>query len=139
MKNTQFTQKDFDAAYRYLARANHLERPDGKNDNGGRWYPSDQEDCGITTEIRAPSRSFPHSYWKAAHSLNHCAALDGANEKSARKLVKIIENSMSSFHEISDAKERAQHLRMLVETVGAAHSLESSTKACNSIGMATRL
>jgi hypothetical protein len=51
-------------------------RPDGKNDRGGRWYPSETEECGCCQSIRKPSRSWPSSLYKhcttKAHYLNLC-------------------------------------------------------------------
>lgn len=51
-------------------------RPEGQKDGGSRWYPSDREDGdGYTNAIRSPTRRWPWSYWKAAHSRKHLAAL----------------------------------------------------------------
>ena len=40
----------------------------GRTDNGNRWYP--REDIApYFAPLRAPSRAWPHSYAKAAHTL----------------------------------------------------------------------
>jgi hypothetical protein len=49
--------------------------PDGKKDNGGRWYPDDSETCSCCSGIRSPSRSFPWSYWRHCRSLKHIKTL----------------------------------------------------------------
>ncbi len=55
-------------------------RPDGKNDSGGRWWPSDEEECSCCQSIRKPSRSWPSSLYKhcntKAHYLNLCKKLN---------------------------------------------------------------
>jgi hypothetical protein len=54
-------------------------RPEGKNDRGGRWYPSETEECSCCKNIRKPSRAYPSSLWKhctsKAHYLNLCEKL----------------------------------------------------------------
>lgn len=71
------TQEELNAALRALSqfkrRQDRLEHPDGSFDNAGRWYPTDDEDCGITARVRSPSRSWPNSYMLACRSLDHCS------------------------------------------------------------------
>jgi hypothetical protein len=49
----------------------HPHAPTGKNDSGGRWYPSDQERCSCCKDIRSPSRDYPWSLFKHCCSLKH--------------------------------------------------------------------
>lgn len=46
----------------YEARRDRIEHPDGRTDNGGRWYPSDEERCECCAYVRSPSRAYPWSY-----------------------------------------------------------------------------
>lgn len=45
--------------------------PAGRSDNGGRWYPSDEETCSCCKDIRSPSRSYPWSFFKHCNSKKH--------------------------------------------------------------------
>jgi len=73
-------------------------RPDGKNDRGGRWYPSETEECSCCKNIRRPSRAYPSSLWKhctsKAHYLNLCAKLGeepvGLPVKTKRKVEEMV-------------------------------------------------
>lgn len=47
--------------------------PKGKSDNGGRWYPADDERCPLCDGIRSPSRAYPWSYYKHCMSITHRA------------------------------------------------------------------
>jgi hypothetical protein len=46
-------------------------RPDGRSDNGGRWYPSDTEKCSCCDNIRSPSHAYPWSLYKHCYSMKH--------------------------------------------------------------------
>ncbi|QWT22511.1 hypothetical protein KPL74_11040 [Bacillus sp. NP157] len=65
----------------HARRAARIEHPAGSSDRGGRWYPSDDEDCGVTRTARSPSRAWPHSYNQACRSLAHCEALYDADHQ----------------------------------------------------------
>lgn len=80
----------FMAVVEYMKRSLTFTFPEGKRDGQGRWFPSEREDCGLTATIRAPSRAWPNSYWKAAHSLKHCAALHGVTIDEARRALKAL-------------------------------------------------
>jgi hypothetical protein len=45
----------------YKARQLRLQHPDGRFDDGGRWYPSSREFCSCCKDIRRPSRAYPMS------------------------------------------------------------------------------
>jgi len=49
------------AAREYIARRDRAKHPSGRFDNGGRWYPSEDEARACCVTIRAPSRRWPHS------------------------------------------------------------------------------
>lgn len=78
----------------YLRRSKGLDKPDGTWDRSGRFYPSDWEDANgdLTLRIREPSRSYPTTYWKAAHSLRHCAAVASSTEEDVKLTKKILED-----------------------------------------------
>jgi hypothetical protein len=67
------------ALTRFSRRQERLEHPEGTFDNAGRFYPSDSEDCGVSSYIRTPSRSYPHSYMLACRTLDHCERLEDAD------------------------------------------------------------
>lgn len=68
-----------EALVKFQLRKDRVEHPKGCFDNANRFYPSDEEDCGITAYIRSPSRSWPNSYMYACRTLNHCEDLCGAS------------------------------------------------------------
>jgi hypothetical protein len=81
------------AAVEYINRKRGLSRPDGRCDNGGRWYPSDAEDAGVSRRVRSPSRAWPWSYYKACFALPHIAELFGCDDMTALRLcVRRVEN-----------------------------------------------
>jgi len=67
------------ALNKFTKRKARLEHPDGSFDNASRFYPSDEENCGITSYVRSPSRNWPNSYMLACRSLDHCEDLCGAD------------------------------------------------------------
>lgn len=69
-------RKALNALQRYERRQLRLERPAGSFDNAKRWYPTKEEDQGVTDWAREPSRRFPFSYMSACRSLDHCCALE---------------------------------------------------------------
>jgi len=46
-------------------------RPVGKNDKGGRWYPSDTERASCCSSVRQPSRTWPFSLYKHCCTRKH--------------------------------------------------------------------
>lgn len=81
----------FAALIKYARRQERSEHPEGTFDNARRWYPTAEEDCGVTKWARDPSRSFPFSYMSACRSLDHCEDLLGADHSvvlKARKWIK---------------------------------------------------
>jgi hypothetical protein len=82
------------ALTRFSRRQERLEHPEGSFDNAGRFYPSDSEDCGVSSYIRSPSRSYPHSYMLACRTLDHCERLEDADHDDVlllRRFFKSIE------------------------------------------------
>ena len=63
----------------YAERKARRAHPQGQTDRGGRWYPSEIEDCGGDgTRVRSPSRAWPWSYMLRCRTRQHCAALVAA-------------------------------------------------------------
>lgn len=85
------------AVVEYMQRKLTFKFPEGQWDAQGRWFPSEHEDCGLTASIRAPSRVWPKSYWQAAHSLKHCAALHGVTTQQARDALKALRRDHSDM------------------------------------------
>jgi hypothetical protein len=73
------------AAQEYQNRQDRTTHPDGKFDKGGRWYPSDEEECSCCLHIRQPSRRWPLSLNKHCRSMAHVANLYGVSDKELRK------------------------------------------------------
>ncbi len=81
-----FSQSDIQTVYE--ARKNRMVHPAGKFDNGGRWYPSDDENAdNFTARLRSPSRAWPYSYMTGARTRKHVAALAEANPAYFAKLL----------------------------------------------------
>ena len=55
----------------YFALKERLIHPEGEFDKQGRWYPSDEENCGVSRTHRSPSRAYPYSYMTACRSRKH--------------------------------------------------------------------
>ena len=51
------------------------DKPRGRTDNGGRWYPSDDEHCSCCDRVREPSRGYPWSIYKHCFGAEHVAHL----------------------------------------------------------------
>lgn len=82
----------------FALRQARIEHPEGSFDNAGRFYPSDDEDCGVTSYIRSPSRSWPNSYMLACRSLDHCERLVDADHDDVlllRRYFKTVEVSLT--------------------------------------------
>jgi len=61
----------------YQARQSRQKHPDGTFDNGGRWYPSAEEEQVCCRRIRTPSRRWPYSLLTHCRTLRHIAKLYG--------------------------------------------------------------
>jgi hypothetical protein len=81
------------AAREYLDRRDRISHPEGRTDNGGRWYPSDTEDVGgtITRTIRSPSRAWPWSYMVACRTAGHVAELYGVDASAVRSMARTLD------------------------------------------------
>lgn len=75
------------AVQEYLDRKYRICHPDGDFDSGGRWYPSEDEECQCCRNIRQPSRSHPLSLNRHCRTIIHVANLHSASDKELRKLV----------------------------------------------------
>ena len=72
----------------YTARQDRVKHPDGKFDNGGRWYPSDEEKQTCCHKVRSPSRRWPYSLMSHCRTLRHVAKLHGVTEGELRELAR---------------------------------------------------
>lgn len=79
------------AAEEYISRRDRMSHPSGRQDNGGRWYPSDDERCSCCNSVRSPSRSWPWSYMTHCRTINHVANLYGVPVADVRRAVREIE------------------------------------------------
>ena len=78
-------QEKLQKAYEeWRARKDRERHPDGHFDNGGRWYPSDQEEQECCKQIRWPSRRWPYSLLKHCRSIEHVATLYGVSPADLR-------------------------------------------------------
>lgn len=75
------------AVNEYQDRKDRITNPDGKFDNGGRWYPSDEEKCKCCQSIRNPSARWPYSLIKHCRTITHVANLYNVSDKEMRKLI----------------------------------------------------
>jgi len=75
------------AALMYLERQVGAAHPEGRKDNGGRFYPSGR-DFEVLANVREPTRTYPWSYYKACLSIKHCSAYYEADAKAVRKAAK---------------------------------------------------
>lgn len=67
----------------YQKRQTRLVDPDGKFDNGGRWYPSESEKCECCGYVRSPSRAWPYSYLLHCRTRKHVANLLAKRESAS--------------------------------------------------------
>ena len=82
-----------DAAQEYLDRRDRRKHPQGRGDNGGRWYPSEEERQACCEAIRTPSRAYPWSYMTHCRTMPHIANLYGVDLSSLRRAVREIEKA----------------------------------------------
>jgi len=81
------------AAQEFIARRDRRSHPDGRTDNGGRWYPSDDENINrtVTSTIRSPTRAYPWSYMHACRTAAHVAELFGVDATDVRSIAKTLD------------------------------------------------
>ena len=60
-------------------RQHRIEHPEGKTDNGGRFYPTGRDAIARGT-VRSPSRAHPWSYMLRCRTLEHCVELYDADK-----------------------------------------------------------
>jgi len=109
------------ALQRYQRRQARDEHPDGKFDSVKRWYPSADEDCGVTSYTRSPSRAFPNSYMTACRTLAHCEVLDEADHDVVlliRRWLKAQGLEALKVPEDVIAQRRAARLEAAIEAEG---------------------
>lgn len=77
-----------EALAEYQTRQSRKSHPDGRFDNGGRWYPSDREKQECCKRMRSPSRRWPYSLLHHCRTLRHVAKLYGVPETKLRALAR---------------------------------------------------
>lgn len=74
------------AAQEYLDRQSRKSHPSGSFDNGGRWYPSQEEKKDCCEGLRSPSRSYKWSYMTHCRTAKHVANLFSVDVKAMKKM-----------------------------------------------------
>ncbi len=82
-----------EAAIEFIERQNRISHPDGSNDKGGRWYPSDGERQLCCQSVRSPSRGYPWSYMVHCRTAKHIATLYGVDERSLKRLATYLKST----------------------------------------------
>jgi hypothetical protein len=59
----------------FVARQERRTHPSGRQDNGGRWFPSNSEECDCCKSVRSPSKAFPWSYMTHCRTKKHVIQL----------------------------------------------------------------
>lgn len=90
----EITENMRNAALCYIRREQGREKPQGKTDKGGRWYPSDAEQCDNCNSVYTPSRAFPWSIYKHCFTYDHIANLHGVKRSELIKAVKYLKPSV---------------------------------------------
>lgn len=68
------------------------ERPWGKRDSAGRWYPHEWEEADCCMRIRYPSRAWPNSLYHHCRSYSHIANRFGVDKEKMMVYVKALSN-----------------------------------------------
>ncbi len=88
---TETSAAQIDAAAReFIARKDRDSHPDGKFDNAGRWYPSDDEWTPGCRYVREPSRAWPYSLMQHCRTAEHVAELYNVDPSDVRKRARAI-------------------------------------------------
>ena len=88
VKSPEYLARLEKAKRTYEARQAREENPDGKFDNGGRWYPSAAERKGCCYGLREPSRNWPYSLMVHCRTLRHVSRLCEVSEKDLKVFMK---------------------------------------------------
>lgn len=73
------------AVNEYINRQERITHPIGVFDNGGRWYPGEDEEQACCKSIRHPSRAYPYSKMNHCRTITHVANLFGVTVKDIRQ------------------------------------------------------
>ncbi len=74
----------------YLDRQARDTHPSGSFDNGGRWYPDEDEIQECCNSIRRPSRNYPYSLMVHCRTIKHIANLYNVEVRAIRTIVRNI-------------------------------------------------
>jgi hypothetical protein len=83
-ENKDIQGRGREAGLEFVARELRLHHPDGRFDDGGRFYPSQKEWRDCCAGIRTPSRAFPFSLMTHCRTAKHIAKLYDVSEKDLR-------------------------------------------------------
>ena len=85
------------AAIRFLMRQSRKERPDGKTDRAGRFYPSESEKCDCCNGLSSPTRAYPMTLLSHCRTAKHVSRKYNVDTKAMREMVKFIEENHIDF------------------------------------------
>jgi hypothetical protein len=83
-----------EAGLEFVCRELRLHHPDGRFDEGGRFYPSEKEARDCCATIRAPSRAFPLSLMKHCRTIKHVAKLYGVTERAVKAEAEVVRQQL---------------------------------------------
>lgn len=72
----------------FIARQDRTAHPAGRTDNGGRWYPAENEKCTCCNMVRSPSREWPWSLMVHCRTTEHIANLYEVDVKELRSAIR---------------------------------------------------
>jgi hypothetical protein len=93
--NKKQKQKVIEAAIEFNARQERQSHPEGRFDNGDRWYPSVDERCECCESIRSPSRGYPYSLMLHCRTAEHLANLFQVDVLLLRRAAKALKAGAS--------------------------------------------
>ena len=91
-----------EAGLEFVCRELRLHHPDGKFDEGGRFYPSEKEVRDCCANIRAPSRAFPFSLMKHCRTIKHVAKLYDVTESEVKAKAEVVRKQLWYFCHVRD-------------------------------------
>lgn len=85
------TQEEVEqAAAEHLRRRGRRTHPAGRQDNAGRWFPSDSEWQDCCNEVRSPSRAYPWSYMTHCRTAEHVARVYGVDARALKRATRAL-------------------------------------------------
>lgn len=90
-------------------RRQRLTSPEGKQDQSGRWHPSDREWSSHMGGIRAPSRAWPWTYLKASSARSHIACL---SDEEPEYYGQLLREALSKLNNVEPCQEVRTYIRL---------------------------